>query len=97
MGSIQNIDFAQTTWLDIGATFNFYVSGGAMICGIGSMMEDNVPIMCSKYKNVDTQGVDKRIYVVNHNLIIVDSDYTDATVFKNAMKGILMAYKLPST
>lgn len=106
----KSIDFANTDFVDLGelswARTNdsgherFYVTlSGAET---PSSNNEKANLVCTKY-NLSSAGdiynhvEDKTIGLTNDgSLVIYDSSYTDASAFKNAMKGVLLAYEKAS-
>ena len=104
----ESLDFDNTDVVDLG-TLNWEYSSGYFSCynfptnrkvsGWGT----SIKAICSKYKLGNSYGsgdsasfVDKRIYpnYASSNIIYIkDTTYTGATAFKNAMKGVLLAYE----
>ena len=99
-GEISNFD--NTAFIDLGSV-NWSYSDGKFSANIPHTDIDfytPAKILCTKYRNVSANGatnLDKVIYSANTNYINVkDTTYTDATAFKNAMKGVLLAYEKAS-
>ena len=101
------LDFNNTAWVDLGTiNWNYdsvnsrFISSSA-ITGIKSVSSaGDVPTILSPlYKTIDMNHQSSNMTIsqyTNGNLYIKNSSYTDATAFKNAMKGILLAYEKAS-
>lgn len=98
------LDFEDTDFVDLGTLTWTYYSGtqtmGASITGIAS--GTNPKAMCSKYSRVVMSGgwgdiTELTFGITGGEIRIKDTSLgTDATSFKNAMKGVLLAYEKAS-
>ena len=100
----ETLDFDNTNVIDLGDLAWVY-SNGIFIVSIPAdgkpHFDDTNPadVICTKYKIVardDTESTDKAISWKTE-IRVNDSAYTDATTFKNAMKGVLLAYEKASS
>ena len=96
----ESLEFDNTAFVDLG-TLSWGYSNGIFIVGIPAdgkpNYNDNTPsnVICTKYKTVardDTESTNNSISWKTE-IRVNDSSYTDATAFKNAMKGVLLAYE----
>ena len=110
LSSNENIDFENTNYVDLGSISWSYDSGNtyfyANISSIGMELPNNnntaAKALSPKYKTISASGV---MYTATNNvvgftsdgyIVIRDTNYTDATSFKNALKGIIMAFEKAS-
>ena len=96
------LDFADTDWVDLGEqTWTYNSTYSCFTSGVISGGATSFKLLCSKYKTVSNYlslGNKTIAYIYNNCIAIQDTTYgTDATAFKNAMKGILCAYEKAST
>jgi hypothetical protein len=100
-----NIDFANTAYVDLGTLNWSYNSGGAFfyaqLIGIKQISADSVvpKFLCTKYATDCYNDFANGIVSQNANsdlVRIMDTAYTDATAFKAAMAGVLLAYEKAS-
>ena len=97
-----NIDFNNTAWVDLGSLSWSYFNNRFSAGGFDIKQGTN-NVICVKYKTLESG------YSTSHNdnnaiwskldvqgIWISDTTYIDATTFKNAMKGILLAYEKAS-
>ena len=93
----KSIDFLNTDVVDLGSLSWEYNSGSNFFYAIVSGLKyETSNILCSKYKTINYGvGIENNcVKVIQQNQIIIrDTNYTDATAFKNAMKGVLLAYE----
>ena len=88
----ENLDFDNTAFVDLGELTWVYEGSvfGANLLSVGDKG------LSTKYKRVDTVATENQpnntIQVRTNIIYIKDATYTDATTFKNAMKGVLLAY-----
>jgi hypothetical protein len=107
----ETIDFDNTAYVDLGSLTWTYLNGKMFADLTNAFVMPNQtdisPIVCTKYKsssinNVVNQSGNGIITLGNlgywgeHRVAVYDSNYTNATTFKNAMKGVLLAYKKAS-
>lgn len=111
LAQANNIDFDNTAWVDLGTLsftrfeengkyyFIVRINDGALPTAGGQ------PSICPIYKAIDDySSLSDKQYVFADatfsssfpTLVIKDDSYTDATAFKNAMKGVLLAYEKAS-
>lgn len=102
----ENLDFDNTAFVDLGELkWTYYATSpshfSATLIGV---KVGTAKILCTKYKAIASGGgssltVDKTINIHNGSTYvqIKDDAYTDATAFKNAMKGVLLAYEKASS
>ena len=97
-----SLDFDNTLFIDLGSLTYSYESGRFKStttlpnCRVSSGSRGSW-FVCTKY--AFTNGSDDKhcfIGIGTPNIYIYDSDYTDPTAFKNAMKGVLLAYEKAS-
>ena len=105
----ESIDFNNTAWIDLGSlTWSYQAANVTYPYGYFSAVDlpnydGSTKIICTKYKTVAGFSIAKDTdkSTTGHGSInkifIVDSSYTDADTFKNAMKGILLAYEKASS
>lgn len=104
----QSVDFLNTDVIDLGSLNweNYLGTTGvfrASVSGIkgSESATNNGKILCSKYKTDNIQNVSSSLVnnstAINNDgtkIYIIDTSFrTDATTFKNAMKGVLLAYE----
>lgn len=98
----KSIDFANTDFIDLSELSWFYDSTNTRFVVVFTEAKepanrDTVAnVICTKYKEIannQASSLTKVVYLDGGNLYIKDSSYTDATAFKNAMKGVLLAYE----
>ena len=96
----ESLDFNNTNFVDLGSLTWSYANGlfsaskpsDAVLNTTDSVATN---ILCSNYKTVARDYVytnDKSIGM-KYEILIRDTSYTDTTAFKNAMKGVLLAYE----
>jgi len=89
----ETLDFEDTDFVDLGS-LNWTYDNGVFGTDLSSIGDKG---LCTKYDRVDTVATenqpDKTIQVRTGKVYIKDTTYTDATVFKAAMKGVLLAYE----
>ena len=102
----ETLSFDETDYVDLGTlTWTRHSGTGIFFAEISNKVGGNQKIMCSKY---DYESVadwadlsDKHITAntspLSKNIYINDTTYNDATTFKAAMKGILIAYEKVSS
>lgn len=84
--------------------WTYFTTGGANVfyVHLTDIMAVNGKVLCSKYKTTNetfTALSDKCISTNNSTfgttayLFVKDTTYTDTTAFKNANKGVLLAYE----
>lgn len=98
-----SLDFNDTNYVDFGdLTWNKYE---------GAFFVDSVPVasttnykrvICTKYKTLDynlTEDKTVRVSYKGTRIVVYDSSFADATTeqFKNANKGVLLAYEKASS
>ncbi|MBO7695151.1 MAG: hypothetical protein J6T10_21225 [Methanobrevibacter sp.] len=97
----ESLNFDNTDFVDLG-TINWTYYNGVFSGNITGKASSTNKLLCTKYKtnNAGYSGS----YPSDNNCIwssldtatqvfIKDTSYTDATAFKNAMKGVLLAYE----
>ena len=103
LAQANNIDFNNTAWVDLG-TLNYTYLDGVFFTNIVGKKLGGGNCICAIYKGgvVAGYGVmqDKTWGVKstdnNEGIMFKDSSYTSANAFKNAMKGVLLAYEKAS-
>ena len=103
-----SIDFLNTKWVDLGS-LNWVYTAVSSSYPYGyfsstdlSNYSGSLKVICPKYKTVVGLTVASAIdgSITGHGsvnkIFIIDSSYTNATTFKNAMKGVLLAYEKAS-
>lgn len=106
LASANSLDFNNTTWVDLGTLTWTYNNGRYITESLANLIKrptgGSVPVnaLCPLYKTVEADGssIDKNLCVstATGGLFVRDSTYTgyaNATTFKIAMKGILLAYE----
>jgi len=99
-----NISFSNTLIIDLSIiTWNYdsvnqrFISSTALTNGKAvSSAADKPSFVCTKYEVIDLNHLSSNLQIsqyTNGNVYIKDTNYTDATTFKNAMKGVLLAYE----
>ena len=99
----ESLDFDKTNVVDLGdLNWDYNTSNSVFYAQVNEKAIGNTNMMTTKYK-VDTVNVG---FAVSNNCIAIgssnnyvyikDTTYTDATTFKNAMKGVLLAYEKAS-
>ena len=105
------LDFANTKYIDLGSlTWTYYTSYKMFYATISDIKQASsgsttANAICPMYKTVSKQTLendvtlDMVVAVMNSqsNIEIRNLAYTDATTFKNAVKGMLFAYEKAST
>lgn len=96
----ETLDFDNTDFIDLGEltwTYSTLNNAPAFNAVASINNKQNTNCLCTKYK---TQGgydtTDKSITLVRGSvghIWVYDTSYTDATTFKAAMKGVLLAYE----
>ena len=90
------VDLGTLTWEYESSNSTMYVNLPTLT-SIGTRL---TPLVCQVYKALsagETTVSDKSIYTSTtgtHFIVVKDSTYTDATVFKSAMSGVLLYYPL---
>ena len=100
----ESLDFDNTNFVDLGSlTWNYSSDNNAFYANLDSIgFKVNGKILCTKYKSSsstitsmenntitsENAGIGSAAYIA-----IKDTSYTDATVFKSAMKGVLLAFE----
>ena len=94
------VDFDDTDFVDLGGlSWNYNSTSQFFLVSFNAKKpntdNDIANIICSKYTSIARNSLqDKQVcYNTSGYLIIKDTAYTDATAFKNAMKGVLLAYE----
>lgn len=95
------LDFADTAWLDLGDLNWTYDSTNDFFAVLYNEREAGVDFISSLYKNIGAKTDEEMLSADNMSIAsnsisgkwlnIKNTSYTDATAFKNAMKGILIA------
>ena len=103
----ETLDFDDTKCIDLGNVVWSYVTSptpyfNATINDIKyvSDLSNVAKILSTLYKTTSWNvafEADKVVCLTTTNIRIKDSTYTDATAFKNAMKGVLLAYEKASS
>lgn len=101
----ESLDFDNTAWIDLGTLNWNYDSDYNMFWARITTMKDSdntMNLLCSLYKTASgTSRVNGIIvsygYHAYNEINVFDNRYTDTTTFKNAMKGILLAYEKASS
>jgi len=111
LATSQNIDFNNTAWIDLESLTWTYNSGGYTSIFVATINDIFVPetgadrnkgILCSKYDvssvtSINNDMIDKSMLTNGGAVYIKDTSFgSDVTAFKNAMKGVLLAYKKAS-
>ena len=105
LSQANSLDFNNTAWVDLGSlTWTKYsVTEGNLfrsntISGANISTSSTPIIICTIYKQMNGNvRTNKSISCgIANSVDIVDNSYTDATSFKTAMKGILLAYEKAS-
>lgn len=109
LASSQSVDFNNTDWVDLGSLTwsassenRYYATYTNLVIPADNDTKAN--ILCSKYATQtanyrELHKTENQIYMNTGGriLYIVDTGtYADATAFKNAMKGVLLAYEKAS-
>lgn len=100
LSEIAEIDFDDTGVVDLGTLdWEYYGSGATayLQTQINPLGVRNSYITTLTYTNspiTSTTETDKLMYFYGDVFRIKDSDYTNATTFKTAMSGVLLAYEL---
>ena len=93
----ETLDFEDTAFVDLGEQTWTYNGNNVFEISLSSVGDKG---LSTKYERVDTVATenqpDKTIQVRTGLVYVKDSSYTDATAFKNAMKGVLLAYEKAS-
>lgn len=90
----ESLDFNNTAWVDLG-TLEWALVSNQFVVRATQMISNK--IICTKYKTAQSDTMNSgeiRNKVGNYyNLVVQDSNYDNITAFKNAMKGVLLAYE----
>ena len=100
LASANSLDFNNTAYKDMGSLSWTYLGNNVFYAWVGGIVQTaTTNILCPIYKTSTAQYwtdiQDKSVLKLGNDLEIrvKDTSYTDATAFKNAMKGILLAYE----
>ncbi|MBR1985029.1 MAG: hypothetical protein IKA31_04735 [Clostridia bacterium] len=102
------LNFEDTDFVDLGSLTWTYLGNNAFSAlnvGLEPVANDSVTkALCTKYSVVSYNTLNGNAtkiclcgYVGDDRIYVRDTNYTDATTFKNAMKGVLLAYKKASS
>ena len=102
----QSLDFLNTDFVNLGSlTWTYYATSPSHFsASLSGVKVGTNKILCTKYKAVASGGgssITTNMTINIHNssayVQIKDDSYTDADTFKNAMKGVLLAYEKASS
>lgn len=96
----ESLDFDNTAFVDLGTlSWSYDNTHNCFYAKISSMKDSSNKIICSNYQTKTTyEMVNKSVtnchWNVTNELNVYDNSFgTDTTTFKNAMKGVLLAYE----
>lgn len=100
----ESLDFVNTDFVDLGElNWTYDNAHNCFYAKISSMKDSSNKIICSNYQTKTTyEMVNKSVtncpWNVTSELNVYDNSFgTDTTTFKNAMKGVLLAYEKASS
>ena len=95
----ETLDFEDTDFVDLGTLNWVYSPSDNAFYSYYSLQKSQGKSLCTVYVSGNWSSIlsgNKIVYLGGDSIWVKDTAYTDATTFKNAMKGVLLAYEKAS-
>ena len=91
----KSITFNNTKYVDLGTlTWGYSSANNRFNANVSDIKSNAENILCTRYV-YGTSGTNV-IYCIGTQIYVLSTEYSDTTIFKNAMKGVLLAYEKAS-